>query len=78
MASNPKRIREEEADLPQWQNILDGLRKLEPQAAVVRKLKEEGLPKFEADLQRIAVQHQTAITAVEEVSLTCMHTAPKT
>ena len=68
MAMNPKKIQEEESDLPQWQAILSGLKKVEPLAATAKKLREIDIPKYEEELQRDSGKHRNAIGKSEDAA----------
>lgn len=70
MADTPAKIRDLEDDLPQWESILADLRKLEPDAARVKVLRETEVPRLEDELKRIMARHANVTSKAEEVSST--------
>lgn len=68
MAANPRMLKEQQEDLPQWQEILASLRKVEPLAVTAQKLRETDIPKHESELERANGRHQAATRKAEEVS----------
>lgn len=75
METTPDKIKQEEADLPEWRQILSSLRKLEPLHATAIKLRETDLPKFSADLERANARLANAVRKSEEVSPSTPHDA---
>lgn len=73
IAENPRKIAELEADLPDWQKLLTGLRKVQPQAARANKLRTEDIPKLESDLQTAITKHADIAAKAEEVGFVAVN-----
>lgn len=67
IADTPAKIETESSDLPEWEKILSGLRKLEPDAARIKTLRDVDIPRMEEELRRIEVRHTNVTAKAEEV-----------